>query len=522
MTAARSAFWDAMMQRWPDKLSRLSDGFYTIKDKTGTRVPFRMNPDQAMFIFERHGMDVILKCRQRGFTTVIQLDLLDDCLFIPDTAAGVIAHNLNDAKAFFRDKIKFAYDELPIEFREQVRADSDSAESLRFSNGSSIRVGTSLRSGTLQRLHISEYGKLCAKFPEKAEEVKSGAFNTVQVGQHITVESTAEGVSGHFHDICKTAQAMRDEKRELTPLDFKFHFSPWWRAAEYCFGPADTARTIIPQKSEEYFFKLESEHGVKLSPGQKAWYVKKAEQQGDKMKQEFPSTPEEAFEASIEGAYLSTEMSWVRKEGRICNIPVVNEPVDTFWDLGVNDDMVIWFRQRVGPEHRFIDYYANSGEGLEHYADVLQEKALERRWNYGTHYLPHDGRHRRLGLRTDSVETMALGVGIKPIVIVPRVSSNVIGVEATRRYLRQCWFDQKFCAEGITSLDQYRKEWDEDRGVYKNTPVHDKASHGYKAFETAARAPDMYEYGDDYDVSGIDGVLPDYAGHGAPDTVTGY
>ena len=81
-------------KRWPDKLARLRDGFYSIKDKSGAVIPFRMNEDQERFLLERHGMDVVLKARQKGFTTVIQLDMLDDCLFIPNTAAGVIAHNL--------------------------------------------------------------------------------------------------------------------------------------------------------------------------------------------------------------------------------------------------------------------------------------------------------------------------------------------------------------------------------------------------------------------------------------------
>jgi hypothetical protein len=57
-------------------------------------------------------------------------------------------------------------------------------------------------------------------------------------------------------------------------------------------------------------------------------------------------------------------MAKVRREGRICRVPILSGPVDTFWDLGVNDDMCIWFRQKVGPEHRFIDYYSNSARGL--------------------------------------------------------------------------------------------------------------------------------------------------------------
>ncbi len=467
-----------------------------------------MNEDQEDFILTRHGLDLVLKARQKGFTTVIQLDMLDDCLFIPNTAAGVIAHNLNDAKAFFRDKIKFAYDKLPPEFHSLIGAEQDSADSLRFSNGSSIRVGTSLRSGTLQRLHVSEYGKLCAKFPEKAQEVKSGAFNTVHVGQSIVVESTAEGQDGHFFELCEIAKKLELEDRELTALDFKFHFAPWWTSPEYVLN----ASVVITAEYAKYFAKLAA-MGIDLSTPQKAWYVKKADQQGADMKREFPSTPEEAFEASVEGAYLAEQMLRVRAEGRICRIPVISVPVDTFWDLGVNDDMVIWFRQTLGPEHRFVDYYAASGEGLEHYARVLQERATERGWVYGTHHLPHDGKHRRLGLNTDSVETMANSIGIKPTYIVPRVANDNAGIEASRRYIRQCWFDEVYTAEGIKCLDNFRKEWDDDRGVWKDKYRHDKSSHGYKAFETAARAPLDYDNDEDDDWGRMGSQ---------PDAVTGY
>ena len=508
MAGPLAPFVEAARTRWPDKHARLTDGFYTIKDETGKEVPFRMNSEQARFMGERHGLDLCLKARQLGFTTVIQIDMLDDCLFLPNTAAGVIAHNLNDAKAFFRDKIKFAYDSLPPEFHAIVGAEQDSADSLRFTNGSSIRVGTSLRSGTLQRLHVSEYGKLCAKFPEKAQEVKSGAFNTVHVGQKIVVESTAEGQDGHFFDLCQAAQKAALEGRELTALDFKFHFAPWWTSAKYQLD----ADVVITDEMADYFAGL-ADKGIELTREQKAWYVKKEQQQDDAMKREFPSTPEEAFEASIEGAYLSRQMAQVRREQRICRIPVIAAPVDTFWDLGVNDDMVIWFRQLRGPEHRFIDYVAANGEGLEYYARILAEKAQERGWNYGTHYMPHDGAARRLGLNTDSVEVMANSIGIKPTRIVPRVPNDAAGIEASRRYIRQCWFDETHTAAGIKCLDNFRKEWDDNRGVWRDKYRHDESSHGYKAFETAARAPDAFNDNSDDDWGRFDAQ---------PDERTGY
>jgi hypothetical protein len=109
--------------------------------------------------------------------------MLDACLFNSNIRAGTIAHKLDDARVIFRDKIRDVYDRLPQALREAIPVIKDSADELVFANNSSIRVSTSMRSGTLQYLHISEYGRLCAKFPDKAREVRTGALNTVQAGQ---------------------------------------------------------------------------------------------------------------------------------------------------------------------------------------------------------------------------------------------------------------------------------------------------------------------------------------------------
>lgn len=483
LAADEIAFLDEIKRRFPDKLSRLRGGFYDIKDKHGKKRPFRMNKHQERFMLERHGMDVVLKARQLGFTTVIQLDMLDDCLFTPNLSAGVIAHNLVDAKAFFRDKIKFAYDNLPDPFRKVRAAENDSAESLRFNNGSSIRVGVSLRSGTLQRLHVSEYGKLCAKYPDRAEEVKTGAFNTVAVGMSITVESTAEGRAGEFHDMVKKSRQSAEAGKDLTALDFKFHFTAWWEDEGNVLDADVTETTEV----REYFAKTEDHpwlkaRAIKFTREQRAWYVKKSEQQGDKMKQEHPSHPDEAFEASVEGAYFASQMAKVRSQGRICRIPILDIPVYTTWDLGVGDAMTITFWQDVGPERRAIDYYESSGEGFSHYAKVLKDKD----YNYSEHFMPHDADHRRLGKDAKSARQHAEEVGIKPVRVVPRIATEMDGIEASRSYMPSVWFDEERCQRLIDCMDSYRKEWDDRLGVWKDKPLHDQFSHGYKSFETAA------------------------------------
>lgn len=467
--------------RWPDKLARLRDGFYSVQDESGERVPFRLRPLQEKFLADQHGLDLILKARQLGFTTVIQLDYLDDCLFIPNTAAGVIAHNREDAEAFFHNKIRFAYDGLPQEFRDVISATQDSTRQMRFSNGSSIRVGTSLRSGTFQRLHISEYGKLCAKFPDKAREVKSGALNTVHMGQKIRIESTAEGQSGHFYDLCKAAQDRQLIGCGLTPLDFKFHFFGWWLDAKYQMA-GDVVET---RESLEYFEKLEADC-IELTRQQKAWYIKKAEQQGEDMLREFPSTPQEAFEASVEGAYFQRQMVKARQEKRLCRLPILDAPVYTTWDLGLNDSTAITFWQNVGMERRAIDYYENNGESWGHYAGILLAKG----YNYSRHYMPHDAAHRQQDVNTiQTRQDKANEAGIRPTVVLKRIALDQDGIDASRAFFPNVYIDSERCTMLIKCLDNYRKEWDDQRGVWRDKARHDEFSHGYKSFESAAIIP---------------------------------
>jgi hypothetical protein len=37
-----------------------------------------------------------------------------------------------------------------------------------------------------------------------------------------------------------------------------------------------------------------------------------------------------------------------------------------------------------------------SGVGLDHYAQVLQDKRIQHGWKYGNHYMPHDIKHGEL------------------------------------------------------------------------------------------------------------------------------
>lgn len=339
-----------------------------------------------------------------------------------------------------------------------------------------------MRSGTLQYLHISEYGQLCARFPDKAREIRTGALNAVQAGQVIVIESTAEGREGHFYDLCEQAQAKQRMGMPLTPLDFKFSFFPWWRAPEYAIDPQGV---VIEDQFRKYFAKLEATAGIVPTPAQQAWYQKKAETQLADMKREYPSTPEEAFEASIEGAYYSEILAAAELQGRIGEFPALEGvPVDTAWDIGIGDETTIWFVQRLGSRNRLVGYYAASGEGLRHYVDTTNRMAIERGWRLGDPLWPHDGANREWGSGKSRREMFQEYTGRYPR-IVPSLSVDD-GISAVRAILPNCEFDAGPCAEGLKTLRAYRKEWDEERGTWRDKPRHDWSSHGADAFRVLA------------------------------------
>lgn len=458
-----------------DPLWRLNN-LYWIIDKSGNKELFKLNWAQEKLYKEMWYCNVILKARQLGISTFVGILFLDRCLFNSNQNAGIIAHTREDAEMLFR-RVKFAYDSLPVELKSLRGANTDNARELQLNNGSTIRVGTSMRSSTLQYLHISEFGKICAKYPDKAREIVTGSLNAIAPGQYIFIESTAEGREGAFYDMCREAQAIKDSKGELSIIDFRFHFFPWWQQKSY---RIDTGFTELSSDYAGYFSSLEEKIRVQLDQSQKAWYFKRAITQGDDMKREFPSTPEEAFETSNEGLYYGREIVSARQQGRIRKVYYdANVPVHTTWDLGYNDSTAIWFFQQCGQEIHLLEYYENSGEALTHYLQTVKNRP----YSYGKHLVPHDAAAHEFSSGLTRVE-VARNHGIS-FTVVSDIGVNE-GIDATRNLLNRCWFDEAKCTKGISALENYKKEWNDKHGCWASRPLHNFASHGADAFRMLA------------------------------------
>ena len=192
-----------------------------------------------------------------------------------------------------------------------------------------------------------------------------------------------------------------------------------------------------------------------------------------------------SFSRGVEGSYYARMINDVRLRGQIG--PVLHDPyhrVYTSWDIGIGDSTAIFFFQviRYGQEIRFIDYYEASGESLEHYAHLLDQYGMKKKYKYAEHFAPHDIKQRELGTGTTRLQ-LAESLGVE-FTVVP-LKSVETGIEICRKLLPRCWFDDVACKKGITALESYHKRYDIVRKCYSDHAEHDSSSHGADSFRYA-------------------------------------
>ena len=514
----------ATAEQWASLEWRL-DHLYWIVDKQAQAVRFTLNDQQRRLVRSLWYRNLVVKARQLGISTLVQLIALDQTWTRQHHQTAVIADTLPNAGKLL-GKIEFAYAHLPELLREAypvARREVGSLLTIAHTDSdgrpanSTISVSVSSRGGTVNLLHVSELGKISLKFPDRAEEIKTGAIPSVPPDGVIVIESTAEGQFGLLWDLAEPAIKRWHAKAPETRLDWRLHFFPWYEAPEYTLPPEEVTIVEVPAKLTAYFRKLEVELGVKLSPGQRAWYAKTSEDLAGKMKQEYPSTPEEAFEGAVEGSIYGEQMTWLREQGRLAIVPLdPTHPVNTFWDFGTGKTNSIWFHQQIGVQHRW--FYYVSGASLDEdgkaikslsfwWLEVLEKHRHRHGYSWGKHVLPHDADAEILGQVSTTKHRILreLGMGVGEggtIVVVPRVATIFDGIEITRKAMvGNHWFDRRKpdaakgedmgAGHGIACLDGYQFAWNDKYGTWdRGLPVHNWASHGADAWRQFAQMPD--------------------------------
>lgn len=186
---------------------------------------------------------------------------------------------------------------------------------------------------------------------------------------------------------------------------------------------------------------------------------------------------------SLEGSYFAGELADLRNAGKITSVPYNPEfAVSTYWDIGFSDYTSIWFLQKVGYEHRLIDFYQNNMEDPPHYATMLKGKG----YFYNAHYLPHDADHLRMGMGGKSIAEQLRALIKEPIEVIKVRPDEITDIMATRMFIKRCAFDEEKCEEGLKSMRSFRRKWNDERKQFDDKPFKDWAKHAADAFRYLA------------------------------------
>lgn len=470
---------------WDKEWRLFSGSLYFIKDKYWKKVPFIPNKAQTTYYKTRHTKNIILKARQLGFSTFIDIDKLDDFLFTSYSNYWIIAQDIDSANFIFNEKVKFAFDNLPEWLKNQFKLNTDRKWEIKSQNNqNSISVDTSFRWWTLQWLHISEYWKICNKYPEKAREIQTWALNTVAPTSKVDIESTAEWNSWYFFDMTMRAIELQEQWKELSDMDYKFFFFAWFLDDTYSLISDEPIRA----ETLNYFEKLKQNDyiqknypNIEFTEWQMRWYQKKAEEQKDDMQREYPSFPKEAFDLAIKWAYYEKELSIARKQNRVWKFYHDERlPVYTSWDLWWAwwwDETAIRFFQLLWKEVRLIDYWEWSWYWLTEIAMTIVNPRYN---NYDTHYLPHDAEVTEYSTGVARVQTARQVLKWK-IEVIPKLSISD-WINATRDMFPNCYFNEENCFTWLSRLAWYRREFDEKNWIFRDKPKHDINSNGADSF----------------------------------------
>lgn len=225
---------------------------------------------------------------------------------------------------------------------------------------------------------------------------------------------------------------------------------------------------------------------TKINWNDNPWRSKVLDAERERMREKAPEDYAHIYEGhcrpAVEGAIYYREVSALRSANRLCNVPY--DPmlkVHVVVDLGFNDYMSLILVQRLGSEIRVIRYI----EDRQRYIPSYHQELIDLKLNYGTLYLPHDGRAKHVTGSSAQEQFQALGWKVEIV--------DDIGVEQGIRKAREVFprvlIDRTNASELLNRLGRYRRRVNSEGQA--STPVHDDESHGADGFRYLAIVADQ-------------------------------
>jgi len=351
------------------------NNLYKITDKDQNLITFRPNLAQRHYLENKSNRNIILKSRQLGFTTYSVIDMLDDVLYNPNFNALLISYDETSALDIFDDKVMLAWEHYNLNSLYDIDTKRANKLKVGFRDGphkgtySSIMVKNSGRSGTFRRLHVSEYGKICSKYPHKAKEIISGSVKAVPLDGEVTFESTAEGDIGGFHKMFWDAwnRQQRTKSMKKLPTEYSAFFYSWkWDIKEIKKAVhVDVADMDEGDKFLQYMMKH------KLTPQQLSYYYLcwiSLEKDWALLHQEMPTTAEEAFVSSASKLFDGEKLLSMDKHTK--------EPIERINDWNIYEDYIPGHLYAMGVDPAGGDGKDHSGAAIIDFSSAPHTKVV--------------------------------------------------------------------------------------------------------------------------------------------------
>lgn len=292
-------------ERWCRDCVRISDKL------TGASVPFVLNRPQRRLADEmesqrRSGKPIriiLLKARQWGGSTVVQMYMAWMQLVRHKGWNSLICGHVKDASATIRGMYSQLLREYPAELKgEKVKDFSfspfEGSRNINYIAARDCRVtiasavaANSARSGNYQMAHLSEV----AFWGEGEQEVAERTVRTIagsvamEPDTLVVMESTADGEDNFFHEEWVRAVSGKSDKKAV--------FVPWYDIEIYR-KKVDDRESLI-SNLDDYERNLLTIEGVDIEAVN--WYHHKRKEytSHEQMMAEYPTTADEAFQASV-------------------------------------------------------------------------------------------------------------------------------------------------------------------------------------------------------------------------------
>ena len=495
LTTKPNDYTELVTKYLPSKLWRLNN-LYNIIDKVGDPIPFRLNRAQFKVYAKslEHPRLIILKSRQQGISTFWLISYFDDLITLANYNCGLMAQGKDEAGTLL-ERLKHTWNTCPPWVKEffNLKIVKNNSAEFTLSNNSTMFIRTSFRSATLQRLHISELGKIANKYPERAKETKTGTLQALAPGNTGVIESTAEGVN--MFKYMWDASTKQYAAGRLAGKDFLPVFLSWLDDPD-C---VEFEQQYPADEELDYFTRLEESLKIVITPEQRNfWIAQHRELEGD-IHQEYPATPEEAFTAAQDGTYWAKrylEMI-VRRGQRKPYTELYDHNLDVYvtLDAGRSDYMVLCFFQVWRRQVRVLAEYYNTGEWLGHYVTYVKKLANEMNWNIVHWYLPHDMGVTDLTQDNKTREEILNDLGIWNTTILEKLSKHH-GIEEVRSEFQNIWI-----AEECEYLEQcclnYTKTWNHLLEVWRDEPKRNQWAHGADTIRYMVQACTVHLFEDE-------------------------